>query len=92
MVSANRQAVIDAAFNRFVRDDGNSIEAILLKGVYATTIHPKVISGESSEDEVLLDLLTNFQDRNGDGRIHREDWNAYYTSISGNVPNDDHFV
>jgi hypothetical protein len=46
--------VIDHAFNKFVRDDGNSIEAALMKGNYACNVHPKVVSGEMSEEEALL--------------------------------------
>lgn len=84
--------MIDHAFNKFIRDDGNSIEASLLKGVYRSNLHPKVISGEMSEDEVFLEFLTHFSDRNRDGRIHRDEWNAYYAGISANIANSDHFV
>ena len=89
---AQRQAAIDHAFNQFVRDDGNSICAADVKSCYASSIHPKVISGECSEDEVFLDFLSNFTDKNNDGRLHRDCWNAYYSKISEGVPNDDHFV
>jgi hypothetical protein len=78
MSSAQRQQFIDAAFNKFIRDDGNSIEASLLKGIYATNLHPKVVSGQMSEDEVFLEFLTHFNDKNRDGRIHRDEWNQYY--------------
>lgn len=78
MVSADCQCVIDAGFNQFVSDDGNSIDACAIKGVYATNLHPRVIAGELSEDEALLAFLTNFKDRNNDGRIHRDEWNAYH--------------
>lgn len=91
MENAYRQAAIDHAFNKFITDDGNSICAADLKGCYASNIHPKVISGEISEDEAFLDLLTNFIDKNNDGRVHREEWNAYYCKISAGIPNDEHF-
>ena len=92
MVSAERQAVIDHAFNKFVRDDGNSIEAGLLKGVYATNLHPKVVQGEMSEDEALLDFLRHFNDKDSNGRIAREEWNKHYEEVSGRVADDNHFV
>ena len=91
MVSAVRQESIDQAFNRFVRDDGNSIEAKLLKGVYASHLHPKVIEGEISKDEALCAFLCNFRDRDDNGRIHREDWNAYWAGISAKLSDDAHF-
>jgi hypothetical protein len=86
-----RQATIDHAFNQFIRDDGNSIDAADAKKVFRASLHPLAIRGDATEDEVFLDFLTNFQDRNNDGRLHREDWNAHYLSISANVPEDDHF-
>jgi hypothetical protein len=91
MSNAYRQAAIDHAFNKFITDDGNTVEAADLKTVYATNIHPRVVSGECSPDEAFLELLTNFNDRNNDGRVHREDWNAYYEKISANIANDEHF-
>ena len=90
-VNAERQAVIDFAFSKFTRDDSESIEAADLKSVYAANLHPKVISGELSEDEVFLDFLTNFSDRNRDGRIRRDEWNAYYSKISSSIDVDSHF-
>ena len=90
-VNAERQDVIDAAFSRFIRDDSESIEAGDLKAAYAANLHPKVISGELSEDEVFLEFLTNFSDRNRDGRIHRDEWNAYYSKISSTIDVNSHF-
>jgi hypothetical protein len=91
MSNAYRQTAIDRAFNRFVTEDGNSIEAADLKSVYVTSIHPRVVSGECSTDEAFLELLTNFTDRDNNGRVHRDEWNAYYEKISATIPNDDHF-
>lgn len=91
MASAVRQEAIDQAFEKFVVDDGNSIDARLLKGVYATNLHPSVIAGDMSEDEALCAFLVNFNDRDNNGRIHREDWNAYWARISANVREDSHF-
>jgi hypothetical protein len=87
----NCQAVIDCAFNKFCRDDGNSIEASDLKACFSANLHPKVISGDLSEDEVFLDFLTNFSDRNRDGRVHRDEWNAYYCKLAESIPNVAHF-
>jgi hypothetical protein len=84
--------VIDHAFNKFVRDDGNSVEAALLKGAYCAKIHPKVLSSEISEDEAFLELLKNFNDKDGNGRVHRDDWNAYFSGVSAKVENDQHFT
>ena len=88
---ASRQTFIDAAFNKFVKDDANSILAADLKSVYNAKMHPKVISGQLSQDEVFLEFLSHFSDKNRDGRIARDEWNAYYQHIGKSVPNEEHF-
>ena len=55
-------------------------------------MHPKVQTGEMTEDEVFLEFLQNFGDRNRDGKITRSEWNEYYAAVSASVDNDDHFV
>lgn len=84
--------MVDKAFLKFDKDGSGSIEASDLRGVYNTTMHPKVQSGEMTEDEVFLEFLTNFGDRNRDGIISRSEWNEYYAAVSASVDNDDHFV
>mmetsp|Transcript_146 Transcript_146/g.133 ORF Transcript_146/g.133 Transcript_146/m.133 type:complete len:142 (-) Transcript_146:35-460(-) len=87
-----RQALIDKAFLKFDRDGNGCIEAADLKGVYNCSFHPKVASGEMTEDEVFLEFLTHFGDRNKDGRVQRSEWNDYYNAVSSSIDNDDHFV
>jgi len=84
--------MVDKAFLKFDKDGSGSIEASDLRGVYNTSMHPKVQSGEMTEDEVFLEFLTNFGDRNRDGIISRSEWNEYYAAVSASVDNDDHFV
>ncbi len=55
-------------------------------------MHPKVMSGEMTEDQVFLDFLQSFGDTNKDGMISRKEWNDYYAAVSSNIDNDDHFV
>jgi len=73
--------------------DGNGwIDAADLKPVYNCNFHPKVINGTMTEDQVFLEFLSNFGDRNRDGRIVRSEWNDYYSAVSASIDNDDHFV
>jgi Ca2+-binding EF-hand superfamily protein len=46
--------MVDKAFLKFDADGSGVIEAADLKGVYSANMHPKVISGEMTEDEVFL--------------------------------------
>ena len=60
--------------------------------MYNCSQHPKVKSGEVSEDEIFVEFLQNFGDRNKDGTITREEWNDYYAAVSSNIDNDEHFT
>ncbi len=54
--------------------------------------HPKVKSGEMTEDQVFMQFLGSFGDKNQDGKIEKDEWNDYYAAVSSNIDNDDHFV
>jgi hypothetical protein len=63
-----------------------------LRGVYNCDFHPKVQSGEMTEDQALIEFLSNFNDRNRDGKISKDEWNEYYAAISSSIDNDEHFI
>lgn len=91
-LNAKRQCLVDKAFLKFDKDGNGCIEAADLRNVYNGKAHPKVISGDMTEDEVFLEFLQNFGDRNKDGKLERSEWNDYYGAVSSNIDNDDHFV
>ena len=80
------------AFSKFDIDNSGYISAANLKSIYATTSHPRVVSGEITEDEAFLEFLANFGDKNNDGRITKCEWCDYYAAVSASVDNDDYFV
>ena len=59
---------------KFDKDCNGYIEAGDLKEAYNAKLHPKVKSGEKTEDQVFMEFLQNFGDRNQDGRIQRYVW------------------
>ena len=87
-----RMAVIDAAFAKFDQDGSGTVTSADLRVVYDTSDHPKVISGEMTDEEVFVQFLASFGDKNGDGMITRQEWNDYYAAVSSNIDNDAHFV
>merc|ERR1719350_2520727 len=91
-LNAKRQAMVDKAYLKFDANGDGEITAADLRGVYNATMHPKVQSGEMTEDEVFLEFLANFGDKNRDGKIQRSEWNEYYAAVSSSIDNDDHFV
>ena len=90
--NATRQEIIDQAFAKFDLDGSGSITSADLRTVYDCSQHPKVISGEMTDEEVFVQFLASFGDRNGDGVITRQEWNDYYAAVSANIDNDNHFV
>lgn len=87
-----RQALIDKAFLKFDKDGNGYIEAVELRGVYNCHLHPKVLAGVWTEEQAFSDLLSNFNDRNRDGRISKAEWNEYYAAVSAGIEQDAHFV
>jgi len=87
-----RQAMIDKAFLKFDRDGSGLIAAADLKGVYNCSFHPEVKAGKKTEDQVFLEFLKSFGDKNFDGNITKLEWNDYYAAVSSSIDNDDHFV
>jgi Ca2+-binding EF-hand superfamily protein len=90
--NSKRQAIIDKAFLKFDSDGNGEITSADLKGIYDTSMHPKVQAGKMTEDEVFVEFLANFGDKNRDGKITRAEWTDYYAAVSSSIDNDDHFV
>lgn len=42
-------------------------------------------------EEVFVEFLSAFGDKNGDGMITKAEWNDYYAAVSANIDNDEHF-
>ena len=75
--NAKRQAIIDKSFLKFDRDGSGVINSLDLRGVYNCSFHPKVQSGEMTEDQVFREFLESFNDANKNGTIDRGEWNEY---------------
>lgn len=87
-----RKKWIHKAFYKFDKDGNGVITAADLKGVYNCSMHPKVISGELTEDDVFVEFLQNFGDKNKDGKITRQEWDDYYAAVSASIDKDEYFV
>lgn len=67
-MSQAREAVIAAAFAKLDRSGDGVVTVDDLRGVYRGCAHPKVRSGEWTEEEVLRRFLDNF-DSSEDGQV-----------------------
>jgi len=64
-MSSSRKNLILQAFNKLDRDGSGDVTAEDLKGVYSASKHPKYISGQMTEEQVLEEWLKSFH---GPGR------------------------
>lgn len=68
-MSQAREAVIAAAFAKLDQTGDGVVTVDDLRGVYNGQAHPKVRSGEWSEDEALHQFLDNFDTFEKDGQV-----------------------
>ena len=87
-----RLEVVERAYLIFDSDGSGVINKSDLEGVYDVTRHPKFISEEMTKEEIFNRFLEAFGDKNGDGNISKEEWIEYYSAVSSNMDNDEHFV
>ena len=92
MPNETRMDIIWKAFAKFDKDGNGTIDNADLRVVYDCSHHPKVQSGEMTPEEVFVEFLASFGDKNGDGIITKEEWADYYAAVSSNIDNDEHFV
>ena len=58
-----RKAVTMAAFAKFDLNSCGSVKSSDLKVVMDVASHPKVVSGDITDDEAFLEFLSNFGDK-----------------------------
>lgn len=68
-MSQAREAVVAAAFAKLDRTGDGVVTVDDLRGVYSGRAHPKVRSGEWTEDEALHQFLDNFDTSEKDGQV-----------------------
>lgn len=68
-MSQAREAVIAAAFSKLDRSGDGVVTVDDLRGVYSCHAHPKVQSGEWTEEQVLRHFLDNFDSSEKDGQV-----------------------
>ena len=91
-LSKVRADIVNAAFAKFDAGGSGVVKASDLKVEASVKSHPKVVSGDLTEDEAFLEFLTNFGDKNNDGYITQTEWCDYYAAISSMVASDEHFM
>eukprot|EP00760_Papus_ankaliazontas_P036768 PhM_4_TR838/c0_g1_i1/m.59536 len=91
-LNPRRLAVVKKAFDKFDRDDSNTITVEDLAGKFIAADHPDVVAGRRSEAQVLGDFLKVFDsETNPDGTVTQNEFICYYAGVSSNIDSDDYF-
>ncbi|XP_058393913.1 calcyphosin [Diceros bicornis minor] len=91
-MSQAREAVIAAAFAKLDRSGDGVVTVDDLRGAYSGRAHPKVRSGEWTEEDVLRRFLDNFDSSEKDGQVTLAEFRDYYSGVSASVDTDEEFV
>ncbi|XP_017856597.1 PREDICTED: calcyphosin-like protein isoform X1 [Drosophila arizonae] len=88
-----RLNIIDKCFDKLDTNSDGQITIEDLKHAYSVHDHPKYLSGELSEDEIMTAFLKNFEAGapNPDGIVTKAEFINYYASISASIDNDAYF-
>uniref|UniRef100_A0A1A9WMZ6 EF-hand domain-containing protein n=1 Tax=Glossina brevipalpis TaxID=37001 RepID=A0A1A9WMZ6_9MUSC len=92
-INKGRSDLIQRAFEKMDRSGDGIITANDLKTVYTVKYHPKYLSGELTEKEILGRFLEHFDTSCGihDGKVTKEDFINYYATISASIDSDAYF-
>eukprot|EP01050_Picozoa_sp_SAG11_P016066 SAG11_NODE_2147_length_3753_cov_2.218391_2_plen_603_part_00 len=95
-LSPARRAMVHRAFTKMDRNGSGVIDWMDLAGVYSVAQHPKVLSGEYSEEQALTAHLAKYGDEgflsDGDGRVSLAEFEQYYANISASIDTDEYFT
>ncbi|KAI8115249.1 Calcyphosin-like protein [Lucilia cuprina] len=94
-MTRNRLEIINKAFEKIDINCDGVITVEDLKNIYCVRDHPKYLSGELTETEILEQFLNNFVgDQEGEKKkvkVTKEEFINYYATISASIDNDAYF-
>jgi len=90
-MSQARKNLIFQAFKKLDRTGDGVVTIEDLRGVYSAKKHPKYLSGELTEDQVLGTFLESFDSQDKDGKITEEEFQNYYVGVSASIDSDVYF-
>ncbi|XP_071552025.1 crustacean calcium-binding protein 23-like [Panulirus ornatus] len=88
-----RKKAVEAVFKHLDKTGDGIVSVEDLKGVYSAKKHPKVVKGEATEEELLKKFLNMFESNSSmDGKVTKQEFLDYYSSLSKNLDDDEYFV
>lgn len=92
-----RKGICMKAFAIMDVDKSGLLDISDIKQKYNAKKHPKVISGEMTEDQVLYGFLDTFEQHHGDQKdpkdhiVDHAEWIEYYNNVSMSIDDDAYF-
>lgn len=90
-LNERRAAVVDRAFAKLDKDGSGHVTIDDLKGVYDLKFHPGVQAGKVSEDAALGEFLGNWDVKDADGLVTKEEFRQYYVDVGASMDSDEYF-
>lgn len=91
-MNLRRKQFVYYAFKALDSDGSGVIHADELASKYDCSKHPEVIKGEKTEEEVLKEFASQWDDENApDGKITLAEFLEYYKDISASIDSDEYF-
>ena len=87
-----RTDAVNQAFDYLDRNRNGVLELDDLRQTYPTVANPTRTVRRVTPQEVMFQNLLGTFDKNGDGRITRQEFLDYYREQSPNIDNDEHFA
>ena len=86
-LSAARKELVNLAFDKVDVDNSNEITVDDIAHFHDASMHPEVMAGKKTVDQVLRGLIDNFEQRGvHDGKVSREEFEDYYGSVGACKP------
>src|SRR5690242_8063198 len=85
-----RKALVKRAFDKLDVDKDGVIKLSEIKKFYNAAKHPKVVSGEKTQDEILKEFMNVF-DADKDGNLTLAEFEDYYNGVSASIDDDAYF-
>ena len=98
-MNERRKKIVVQVFKSLDKNKNGMIDLDDIRDTYNAKMHPDVLTGKKTEDEVLAEFLDTFEyqfnllsdEKENEGKISLEEFLEYYNNISVGIKDDDYF-
>eukprot|EP00518_Triparma_eleuthera_P015802 CAMPEP_0197563110 /NCGR_PEP_ID=MMETSP1320-20131121/28147_1 /TAXON_ID=91990 /ORGANISM="Bolidomonas sp., Strain RCC2347" /LENGTH=337 /DNA_ID=CAMNT_0043124891 /DNA_START=53 /DNA_END=1063 /DNA_ORIENTATION=+ len=86
-----RKLLVRMAYDILDADGSGEVTIDDIRGAYDCSQHPKVMSGDMTEDEALEEILETYEQGEADGIVTFQEFLEYYRDVSAGIDDDQYF-